>query len=75
MLTNDQKSMDKIAAWKKLHFDVMFHGTDWKGSDMYNKLIEQFKAVGVEVVFLPHTDGISSTLLSEVLHKIQGDKE
>lgn len=70
-----QTTMDKMQAWENLHFDVMFHGTDWKGSDMYNKLIEQFKAVGVEVVFLPHTDGISSTLLSEVLHKIQGDKE
>ena len=70
-----QTTMDKMQAWENLHFDVMFHGTDWKGSDMYNKLIEQFKAVGVEVVFLPHTDGISSTLRSEVLHKIQGDKE
>lgn len=70
-----QTSMDKMKAWEELHFEVMFHGTDWKGSDMYNKLIDQFREVGVEVVFLPHTAGVSSTLLSEVLHKLQEDKK
>lgn len=70
-----QISMNKMEAWKELHFDVMFHGSDWKGSDMYNKLISKLNAVGVDVVFLPHTDGVSSTLLSEVLHKLQEDKD
>lgn len=65
-----QTSMDKMEAWEKLHFDALFHGSDWKGSDMYNKMIAEFAAVGVDVVFLPHTEGVSSTLLSEVLHKI-----
>ena len=40
---------------------------------MYNKMIEEFSAVGVDVVFLPHTEGVSSTLLSEVLHKMNDD--
>lgn len=66
-----QTSMNKMEAWDQLHFDALFHGSDWKGSDMYNKMIEEFSAVGVDVVFLPHTEGVSSTLLSEVLHKIQ----
>lgn len=70
-----QTTMDKMEAWNELHFDVMFHGSDWKGSDMYNRLIEKFHDVGTEVVFLPHTSGVSSTLLSEVLHKIQDDNE
>ena len=65
-----QTSMNKMEAWKVLHFDALFHGSDWKGSDMYNKMIDEFKQVGVDVVFLPHTEGVSSTLLSEVLHKI-----
>jgi len=65
-----QESMDKMEAWKRLHFNVMFHGSDWKGSDMYNKLINDFKEVGVEIVFLPHTDMVSSTLLSNVLKKL-----
>lgn len=66
-----QTSMDKFAAWEELKFDALFHGSDWKNSEMYNKLIAQFSEVGVDVVFLPHTEGVSSTLLSEVLHKLK----
>lgn len=70
-----QTSMDKMAAWNKIHFNVMFHGSDWKGSEMYNKLIEEFRDVGVEIVFLPHTEGISSTGLADVLNKIYDEPE
>ena len=69
-----QTSMNKMEAWEQLHFDVMFHGSDWKNSDMYNRIIEDFDKVGVDVVFLPHTSGISSTLLSDVLHKLNSDE-
>lgn len=68
-----QLNMNKLEAWKKYHFDVLFHGSDWKNSDMYNKIVEEFKQVGIDVVFLPHTEGVSSTMLAEVLHKIQSE--
>lgn len=64
-----QTSMDKFEAWKSLKFDVMFHGSDWQGSDMYNAIIKDFSSVGVDVVFLPHTDGISSTSIREIKQK------
>lgn len=65
-----QENMDKLSAWKKLHFNALFHGDDWKNSDMYNDLVKQFSEVGVDVVFLKHTDGISTTgLISEVKNK------
>lgn len=64
-----QTNMDKFSAWEELHFDALFHGDDWKNSEMYNALIEQFKAVNVDVVFLKHTDGISSTLLRKTIDK------
>ena len=41
---------------------------------MYNKMVEQFEKVDVDVVFLPHTEGISSTLLSDTLQKIYEEK-
>lgn len=63
-----QTSMDKLEAWQTLHFDALFHGTDWKGSDMYADIERKLGEVGCEMVFLPHTDGTSSTLLTEVLH-------
>ena len=64
-----QVSMDKFAAWEKLHFDAIFHGDDWKGSDMYKEIETKLNAVGVDMVFLPHTTGTSSTMLKDVLQK------
>ena len=63
-----QISMNKMMAWEELHFDVLFHGSDWQNSDMYNKIIEDFSPLGVDVVFLPHTDGICS---SDLIKKIK----
>jgi len=62
-----QTSMDKFAAWEKLRFNRLFHGNDWKGSAMYNEVEAKLKAVGVEVVYFPYTQGTSSTLLAERL--------
>ena len=56
-----QVTMDKLEAWKELKFDVMFHGSDWKNSSLYDDYQKKFEEVGVKIVFLPHTDGISST--------------
>lgn len=70
-----QTSMNKMDAWERYRFNALFHGSDWKGSEMYNKMVESFERVGVDIVFLPHTEGVSSTLLSEVLHKMNGDLE
>lgn len=64
-----QISMDKMEAYNALKFDALFHGSDWKGSSMYEKIIADFEKVGVDVVFLPHTDGISSTIIREKVNK------
>jgi len=60
-----QKSMDKFEAWESLHFDKLFHGNDWKGSNMYNEVEEKLKHVGVEVVYFEYTKGVSSSMLRE----------
>ena len=64
-----QTSMDKFEAWKTIGFNVLFHGNDWKGSTMYNNIEKELNAVGCKVVFLPHTDGISSTMLRVKINK------
>lgn len=60
-----QESMDKFEAWSSLKFDVMFHGSEWKNTELYNDYERKFATVGVDIVYLPHTDGISSTMLRE----------
>ena len=62
-----QGDKDKMGAWKKYHFDKMFVGSDWQGTAVWNKYEEEFAQVGVEIVYLPHTDGISSTQLTKYI--------
>ena len=65
-----QTSMDKMKAWENIHFDVMFVGDDWKGTEKWNAYEKQFQEVGVEIVYFPYTKGVSSTLLNQVLNKL-----
>ena len=60
-----QITMDKMEAWKNIKFNAMFHGNDWQNSALYDDYVKKFAEVGVDVVFLPHTDGISSTIIRE----------
>jgi glycerol-3-phosphate cytidylyltransferase len=65
-----QTSMDKIKAWEKLKFNKMFVGNDWKGTDKWNKLGEEFAQIGVEIQYFPYTKGTSSTHLKNVLSQL-----
>lgn len=64
-----QENMDKAKTVKQLGADVVFVGSDWKGSDAWNQYEKEFAKIGCEVVYLAHTDGISSTLLREKIKK------
>ncbi len=68
-----QENMDKYSAWEKLHFDAIFHGDDWKGTTMYDEIEARLKAVGCDMVFLPHTNGVSSTMLKEICQSQKED--
>ena len=63
-----QFDKNKMAAWEKYHFNKMFVGSDWKGTEAWNRFEEEFKPLGVEIVYLDHTDGISSTILREKIN-------
>lgn len=68
-----QINMDKMQAWKKEKFDVMFVGSDWQGTKKWNEYEVQFKEVGVNIVYFPYTEGTSSTQLREALKRIDKD--
>lgn len=65
-----QFDKNKFAAWEKYHFNKMFVGSDWKGSEAWNGFEKQFKPIGVEIVYLDHTDGISSSILRDKIAKL-----
>jgi glycerol-3-phosphate cytidylyltransferase len=68
-----QESMDKFKIWEKLKFDVLFVGDDWFETEKWKGIEEQFKEVGVKVVYFPYTKSTSSTVLNEALEKLRNN--
>ena len=64
-----QSDMDKRKAVEQLHADAVFVGSDWKGTEAWQNYERQFAEIGCEVVYLDHTDGISSTILRERMNE------
>lgn len=56
-------TLDKVELYRQLKFDAVFIGDDWKGNDRWTQTEADLKEYGVDVVYLPHTPNISSTLL------------
>ena len=70
-----QTSMDKMDAWERIKFDVMFVGSDWEGHPRWVEYGRQFSKIGVEIVYLPYTIGTSSTLINETLQNLRSRGE
>lgn len=65
-------TLDKVEAWNQLHFDAIFIGDDWKGNARWQQTENDLAPYGVEVIYLPHTEGVSSTMLrNEEQNKIR----
>lgn len=65
-----EDDVDKLRAWEDYHYDVIFKGDDWKGSEKWNRYEEEFGKRDVEVTYFPYTKGTSSTELRKVLERV-----
>ncbi len=63
-------SLDKMDVWRKYKFDVLFIGDDWKGNERWISTEEEMKRIGVDVVYLSRTKGISSSELRDKLEQM-----
>lgn len=61
VLVDSAEVEDKMISLSKLHFDVLFSGDDWKGSERYNRTERQFAEFGAKIEYLPYTKGISTS--------------
>lgn len=57
--------------WTKgiVKYDYLFVGSDYKGSERFERYEEYFKDKGVQIVYFPYTQGTSSTQLREFLDR------
>ena len=60
-------TLNKLDILNEVDYDVVFIGDDWKGNERWNKTEKELSRIGKGVIYLPHTNGISSTKLS-VIH-------
>ena len=56
-------TLDKLQIYGQTHFNAIFIGSDWYGNPRWMKTKKELAEKGADVVFLPHTEGISSTIL------------
>ena len=61
-------TLDKMDAYAKFQFNIIFIGDDWKGNPRWENTRKEMEEIGVELKFLPHTNGISTTVLSKVIN-------
>jgi glycerol-3-phosphate cytidylyltransferase len=51
----------KLDVWERVHFEVIFKGDDWRGTDKGLDLEAELATVGARVVYFPYTADTSST--------------
>lgn len=56
-------------AWSLWHYDRLFVGSDYKGSERFLRYEEYFKDKDVEIVYFPYTQSTSSTQLRKAIHQ------
>ena len=59
------RTRDKLELWNMYHFDVVFIGDDWKGTDRWNNFEKILGEKGISVEYIPYTTRISSTMIRE----------
>ena len=68
-----QADMDKLSAFFRLGFHRMFVGSDWRGTPAWVEYERELAPYGAKIIYLPHTDGISSTIIAEQIREIESE--
>ena len=64
-----EETLDKLLVWNKFKFNVLFSGSDWKGTPRFLETEKQFNDNGIEleVVFFDYTQGVSTSEIKKNL--------
>ena len=54
-------------AWDICHYNRLFVGSDYKGTERFNRYEEEFKDRNVEIIYFPYTKTTSSTELRKAI--------
>lgn len=62
-----QSCTEDSDAWDLWHYDRLFVGSDYKGTERFNRYEQFFNGKNVEIVYFPYTKGTSSTQIRETI--------
>ena len=62
-----QSCREDSDAWDLWHYDRLFVGSDYKGTERFNRYEEYFKDKGVEIIYFPYTQSTSSTQIRKTV--------
>jgi glycerol-3-phosphate cytidylyltransferase len=62
-----QSCREDSDAWDLWQYDRLFVGSDYKGTERFNRYEEYFKDKGVEIVYFPYTQSTSSTQIRKTV--------
>jgi len=68
----DRSNIDKVDAWNLYHFDCLFSGDDWKGTESWIRDKERLNALGSDICFFNYTKSISSTQIKKMIDTVGG---
>ena len=67
---DDPGNFESYEKWvKKFGAGKIFIGSDWQGTEKYEKIGALLKEFNCELIYLPHTDGVST---SDIIKRILG---
>lgn len=69
-----QSDMDKLTMCKKLDAKYLFVGDDWYNTEKWREYEAQFKESGIEIIYFPYTQGVSSTQIRKALTAVRDEK-
>ena len=69
-----QGSMDKLEAFDRYRFDIMFVGDDWFGTDKWKEIEMDLAERNVRIVYFPYTRTTSSTLVNSTLERLRSEQ-
>jgi glycerol-3-phosphate cytidylyltransferase len=66
-----QDTMDKMDAYNRYKFNIMFVGDDWYKSEKWEGLDNNFDKLSVRIIYFPYTQSTSSTLINQTLENLR----
>jgi choline-phosphate cytidylyltransferase/glycerol-3-phosphate cytidylyltransferase len=66
-----QETMDKMDAYFRYKFNIMFVGDDWYKTEKWQTFDNEFSKLNVDIMYFPYTKTTSSTIINSTLDALR----